>query len=155
MKNYFNKIYISVILFLIILFFGYGAGRLIGTQIIKGVLKGSKTVLLFYRPPFEFIITANLLSSYDELKRMEGYYSLLDNNVIDTDSLIERYKDETIFIKPTIIWLMGFSGEKDRTLKFLSEEYQKADKRIKSEILKSMRMLDESYFIKFSGINKN
>ncbi len=109
---------------------------------------------MLYRPPFEFIHTANLLSSYDELKRLEGYYSLLDNNAIDEDSLIARYKDETVFIKPTIIWLLGYSGNKNKVLGFLSEEYNKTDQRVKSEILKTMRRLDEDFYIKFSGINK-
>jgi hypothetical protein len=148
-----KKLYI-VFVFLFILFFGYTLGRIAGTHIVSGLLKGKRFILLFYRPPFEYLKTANLLYSSDELERLEGYYSLLDNKIIDKDLLIERYKQESELIKPVIIWLIGYSSDKDIVLKFISEEYKNADQRVKKEILKTMKRLDEVYFKNFTVSRK-
>jgi hypothetical protein len=148
-----KKLYI-VFVFLLILFIGYTLGRIAGTHIVSGFLKGKRFILLFYRPPFEYLKTANLLYSSDELVRLEGYYSLLDNKIIDKDLLIERYKQESELIKPVIIWLIGYSRDKDAVLKFISEEYAKADQRVKNEILKTMKRLDEEYFKNFTASPK-
>ena len=143
-----------VIIFLAILLLGYALGRLAGNHIVSGLLKGKRYVLLFYRPPFEYLYTANLLYSSDELKRLEGYYALLDNMIVDPDLLMERYKQESDFIKPVIIWLLGYADNNDAVLKFISEEYSKADQRGKKEILKTMKKLDEIFFMNFAASNK-
>jgi hypothetical protein len=148
-----EKLYILSI-FLVILFSGYMLGRIVGTHIVKGLLKGERFVLLLYRPPFEYLNTANLLYSTDELKRLEGYYSLLDNKIIDSDLLIERYIQESEFVKPVIIWLLGYSNDKVAVLKFISEEYANADQRLKKEILKTMKRLDETYLGNFAALHK-
>ncbi|MFH0975648.1 MAG: hypothetical protein V1874_07675 [Spirochaetota bacterium] len=157
LKQFKNKItkqrLIAALVFIFILVSGFGIGRIIGSQIITGIFKGSRTALLFYRPPFKYIYTAKLLYSSDELLRLEGYYSLLDNNLIDTDLLIERYGKESDFIKPVIIWIFGYSSDKSDVLKFISEEYKTSDKRIKAEIIRTMKRIDEDYYIKFAKAN--
>jgi hypothetical protein len=158
LKQFKNKLtkqrLIIALVFIFILVSGFGIGRIIGTHIITGIFKGSRTALLFYRPPFKYIYTAKLLYNSDELIRLEGYYSLLDNNLIDTDLLIERYRKESDFIKPVIIWILGYSSDKSEVLKFLSEDFKTADKRIKAEIIRTMIRLDEDYYIKFAKANK-
>ncbi len=148
-----EKIFI-IIFFLLILTVGYALGRVTGNRIVSGLLEGKRFVLLFYQPPFEYLKTANQLYSSDELERLEGYYSLLDNKIIDTDLLIERYKQESELIKPLIIWLLGYSGEKEAVLRFISEEYASGDLRVKNEILKTMKRLDEVYLKNFSSSKK-
>ncbi len=148
-----ERLYI-IFVFLVILFFGYALGRTAGTHIVAGLFKGERYILLLYRPPFEYLKTANLLYSSDELKRLEGYYSLLDNKLIDPDLLIERYKQESEFIKPVIIWLLGYSNDKEAVLKFMSGEYANTDQRVKKEILKTMKRLDETYFKNFAASQK-
>ena len=143
-----------VIIFIAILFLGFAIGGIASTYIVSGLLKGKRYVLLLYRPPFEYLYTARLLYSSDELKRLEGYYSLLDNKIVDSDLLIDRYKQETEFIKPVIIWLLGYSNHKDAALKFISEKYFGADRRCRKEMLKTMKRLDEIYFMNFTASNK-
>jgi hypothetical protein len=153
-KNLKNERLNIIFVFLVILFFGYALGRTAGTHIVAGLFKGERYILLLYRPPFEYLKTANLLYSSDELKRLEGYYSLLDNKLIDPDLLIERYKQESEFIKPVIIWLLGYSNDKEAVLKFMSGEYTNADQRVKKEILKTMKRLDEIYLKNFAAFQK-
>ncbi|MBN2400949.1 MAG: hypothetical protein JXN64_00975 [Spirochaetes bacterium] len=157
-KNFTNKIskeiLITILVFFMLLFTGYVIGRTAGTQIVKGLLKGERYVLMPYRLPFEYLYTANLLYSNDELRRLEGYYSLLDNRIIDPDLLIERFKQESDLIKPVIIWLLGYSEDKDDALNFLSDEYAGSEQRIKKEILRTMKRLDESYFLDFTASHK-
>jgi hypothetical protein len=143
-----------IIFFLFILSIGYTLGRVAGNHIVSGLLEGKRFVLLLYRPPFEYLKTANLLYSSNELERLEGYYSLLDNKIIDSDLLIERYKQESELVRPVIIWLLGYSGDKDAVLKFVSDEYTNADARLKKEILKTMKRLDEVYFKNFASSKK-
>jgi hypothetical protein len=140
--------------FLFILSAGLAFGQIAGSHIVSGLLQGRRFVLLFYSPPFEYLRTASLLYSSEELKRLEGYYSLLDNKIIDNDLLFERYKQESEFIKPVIVWLLGYSGEKDSVLKFISGEYANADQRVKKEILRTMKRLDKAYFNNFVPLHK-
>lgn len=141
-------------LFSIILIAGYLLGSRAGKSIVSTAITNKRSVFFLYKLPLDYIITANLLSSEDELKRTQGYYALLDNNMIDPEFLIERYKRETGFIKPLIVWLMGYSEDKDTVLHFLSEEYQGAERRIKTEILKTMKRMDESFFDDFIKLHK-
>ncbi|MBN2039963.1 MAG: hypothetical protein JW864_07985 [Spirochaetes bacterium] len=143
-------------LFSVILIAGYFSGSLAGRSIVSSIITGKKSVFFLYRIPLGYIVSAGLLSSEDELKRTEGYYALLDNNMIDPEFLIERYKRETGYIKPLIIWLISFSKDKDPVLEFLSEEYQGADMRIKNGILDTMKRMDKSFFddfVKLHGID--
>jgi hypothetical protein len=153
-ENFNRKKVNIVFVFLLILFLGYAFGRIAGNHVVSGLLKGKRFVLLFYRPPFEYLKTANLLYSSEELERLEGYYSLLDNKIIDKDLLIDRYKQESELIKPVIIWLLGYSGDKNAVLRFISEEYTNADQRLKNEILKTMKRLNEDYFKNFTASRK-
>ena len=133
-KNHINdklkKKILFIPVFILLLVAGFLFGRLIGFHIISGLFKGSKKAVLLPMPPFEYIKTANLINSSEELKRLEGYYSLLDKNMIDTDLLIDRYKEESELIKSTIIWIFGYSKDKNNVLGFLSEEYKKSNKSI-------------------------
>lgn len=122
---------------------------LLAGYIITGTVTGSRTSLFLYRLPVDYIYSANLLSSENELKRIEGYYSLLDYKILNTDFLIERYKRESYLIKPLIIWLLGYSDNKDKIMEFLSEEYKGAAERIKKEILKTMKKKDPDYYNNF------
>lgn len=140
----------STVFLLMILLSGYAIGQTIGIKIIKGIIKGDRSAFLLYKLPFEYIKTANLLSSPDELDRLEGYYSLLDNKLNDDELLIERFREESSLVKSTIVWLLGYSGNKDKTLEFLSQEYSSANQRVKREILKTMKRLDETFLKSFA-----
>jgi len=86
------------------------------------------------------------LNNEDELKRLTGYYLLHDVKFIDIDFLTKRYYEEkNIVNQRTILWLMSFSHEKAKVLKFYRiiekssfkkeiDLYKKRIKRIKLKI---------------------
>jgi len=130
---------------------GYCFGNHLGSHIITRLISGENSFLLaLYKPAFEYINTINLLESNNELKRLTGYYSLLDNKKIDVDFLIDKYKrEELIYIKRSIIWLLGYSNKKRKAINFLSEIYKDASLRVKLEVLRSIKRIDRESFNKF------
>lgn len=137
-------------------------GNLLGRHLItKFITEDSRSIfLLLNRPAYEYIHTARMLRSNNDIKRLSGYYSLLDYKKVDAAFLIDSYKrEEAIYTKRSIIWLLGYSENRERVLEFLSNEYkneQNSD-RIKREILRTIKRIDKNYFSKFvksQGIGK-
>ncbi len=51
-----------------------------------------------------------MLGSADEMKRLAGYYALLETDSIDVEFLVERYGMESSTVnRRTIVWLLGFA----------------------------------------------
>ena len=138
-------------LVLLIFTIGYLSGSHIGEYLTSNLITdGSGSLLLLYRPALEHSHISRLLASGNELKRLAGYYSLLDNKRIDAEFLIERYKKEgAAYIKRSIIWLLGFSNKKIYILDFMAKEYKNGSPKIKREILQSMKRLDDKYLKQF------
>ena len=94
-------------------------------------------VSLLYTPAGQHYETAVLLNSDDELKRISGYYSILDGGVFDAAYLKERYlKEDSFLAKKTILWVLARAGASD----VLSSLYESASGDEKALIL---RALDE------------
>ncbi len=136
------KVLLKIFLIFIIAAIGLLSGHAAGKRLVSGLFSGKRQAFFLYKIPADYFKTLNLLNSDNELNRLEGYYSLLDNNIIDADFLIKRYKSETDFLKPVIVWLLGFSKDKDMVLKFLNEEYEKSGKRLKQEISRTMKRFE-------------
>jgi len=127
-----------------LLLFGLLSGTIIGNHLINGFLLNNKNwILLLYSPSFYYFNTANMLNSDDELKRLAGYYSMRESKKIDIPFLMERFKDEpSLFVKRTLIWVIGYSREKRIALKNLSAIYDDSPLQIKNEILRSAIRID-------------
>lgn len=154
-----RKAFLSFLAVILVISAGYLTGSLIGDRLVTGYITGrSGLLLLLSRPGFDYLYTAQMLNSNDGLKRLEGYYGLIDTGKIDADFLKERFRrEEAIYHKRTIIWLMGFSEKSDDILKFLSREYKSSGVTIKREILRSMKRVSPSYFktfVKDRGIDE-
>ncbi len=136
---------------LVIFVVGFGAGSLVGDFLIENYITGSgRLLLLITRPGYEYISVSNMLNSSNEVERLSGYYSLLDNKKIDTEFLIERYRrEQAISNKRTIIWLLGYSKDRIVALKFFAREFKNSSNRIKKEILGSMKKISSNYFYEF------
>ena len=68
-------------------------------------------VSLLYTPAEQHYETAALLNSDDELKRISGYYSILDGGVFDAVYLKERYlKEDSVLAKKTVLWVLARGG---------------------------------------------
>ena len=94
-------------------------------------------VSLLYTPARQHYETAILLNSDDELKRISGYYSILDGGIFDAAYLKERYlKEDSFLAKKTILWALTCRGASE----VLSSLYELASGDEKTLIL---RALDE------------
>ena len=135
---------------------GYFIGDVCGNLLIKRfVTDMNPFIYLLYRPAYEYIYTIKALASKNALERLNGYYSLLETKKIDEDFLIERYKmEETLLLKRSILFILGFSKNKDIVSAFLSKIYKDSPWRIKMEILRTIKRLDRALYIKFIADNK-
>ncbi len=143
-----------------VLLAGLGIGSWIGAHMITSLITGNGRLgLLLYKPSFEHLVTVSLLNSDNELKRIEGYYALRDSGKIEINYLTERYKaEEALYIRRTIIWLMGYSGDHRFAVKALSSLYADAAHPLKIEILRSLAKIDANLldtFIKEHKVTKD
>ena len=139
------------IIALILLAVGYIMGGRIGFYAIEqAVFSNSAAVMLLYKPAYKFINTYRYVNADDSMKRLEGYYSLLENNMIDTSFLFERYEEEDQQVnKRTIIWLLGYSEEHSEVSQFFSNHYRSAANRLRKEMLRSLQRMGDDVFKDF------
>ncbi len=123
---------------------GLAGGLLVGGRALTGFVTGSsRAMVLLYRPSFEHVKNATMLNSHDGLKRLAGYYALLQNNTIDPGYLMERCRDEPLPVnRKAIIWILGFSRDRDRARAALEALYDGAPEEYRHGILASLARLD-------------
>ncbi len=130
---------------------GYQLGSILGGAMIKKMLLHQQRYFFIYPPAQAYLTLYNRLNGKDELVRLSGYYALLDHRKIDTAFLFERYKREhTLFIKRTIIWVLGFSNRHREVIRFFTTIYEDAPLEIQDEILRSVRRLDSKQIHRFT-----
>lgn len=144
-----NKIFIIIVL--IIAFAGYATGYFINTFFTQQFLKGDvRSILLLYRPSYDFIYLRQKMNNRNDLVRIKAYYALFDYGKFDDSILIDRYKQEnTAYIKGILVWMMGFAHGKSSIMRFLSEEYTTALPTVKIEMLRTLKRLDIDYYNAF------
>ncbi len=130
---------------------GFGLGQAGGRVLMRNFLTaGGRIAPLLYRPSFQYFATAAMLGSPDELKRLAGYYALLETDSIGVDFLIERYGMESSIVnRRTIVWVIGFSRDTRRAADACAALYKSAPREIRKEILKSMKRLNEGIYRDF------
>jgi hypothetical protein len=129
--------FLSVLLLSILL--GLGGGILIGRELLHRALVSDATAFFIFRPAGEFFSVYSLINSRSELKRLSGYYSLMEYGHSDDDFLIERYSlERSPAVKRTIVWMLGFSGKSERVAKFLSDAYPGSSGAVRDQILQSL-----------------
>ncbi|HON79086.1 MAG TPA: hypothetical protein PK544_11380 [Spirochaetota bacterium] len=140
-----------ILLTLLIALSGYVIGYSISIFFSHQFLKGNaRSILLMYRPSYDFIYLRNMMNSPNDLIRINSYYALFDYGKFDASILIDRYKQEnTAYIKRILIWMMGFSEKKAYLKHFLTEEYSSALPGVKIEMLRTLKRLDINYYKHF------
>jgi len=143
------------ILLPVLLVFGYWSGRFIGNRFLLNLISSDSLFpLLISRPVDQFYEIALLLNSRNPYSRLSGYYSLLDNKMINTQFLMERFqKEENYTIKRSILWILSFSDDTGDVLRFYSSIFSRNDPLMK-DILVLMKRIDRDYFMKFIEKNK-
>ena len=151
-----NKIVSICAIGLVLAIIGYQAGRLAGGRMLAGILmKESSFPFLLSKPVSQFYNMYVLLNSGNPFNRISGYYSLLDNNMIDEEFLLDRYRKEELFaIKRTIVWILGFSRDTGMVLRDYAALFKEADEPMKKAILELMKRKDRAYYLGFVRDNR-
>ncbi|OHD64773.1 MAG: hypothetical protein A2176_10620 [Spirochaetes bacterium RBG_13_51_14] len=141
----------AFILIPVLIVIGFLIGRVLGDRFIENiVLKQSRLPLLLSSPVVQFYDVYTLINSNNPYSRLSGYYSLLDNKMINEAYLMERYRQERIVvIKRTLLWCLSFSKDTGAVLEFYSSIYHDGDQSLKVDILGLMKRLDEKYYLDF------
>ncbi|MFC1670027.1 hypothetical protein ACFL20_06500 [Spirochaetota bacterium] len=147
---------VLTLLFLIILLIGYIAGKFAGSHIVSGLLVNKNRVaFLLYRPAKQYFEVYRLINSENELKRLSGYYSLLDNKIVDVNFLSERYfKENSSYVKRTIIWILGRADDFGEVMKIYKKIYKGGDKSTRRDIIESVKRRGEKYHGEFLKLIK-
>lgn len=148
-----------VAVLLLSLSLGLGGGVIIGRELLHKALLSDATAFFIFRPAGEFFSVYSLINSRSELKRLSGYYSLMEYGHSDDAFLIERYSlERSPVVKRTIVWILGFSGERGPVMKFLSDAYPETSGALRVQILQSLsRVSPERYrdFMKKNSIKND
>ncbi len=154
MKTRLNFLYKFAFIFLciILIVIGYKAGNFIGAKYISEFYSnGSRSLFSLYRPANEYFKIYGSLNSINAYERLTGYYSLLDNKIIDEEFLFDRYKREELSTaKLTIVWILSFSKNIKKVEDIYGAIYAGSNYAIKKEILRALFRMDRSAFNDFA-----
>jgi len=130
---------------------GLGIGLAVGTALMGDFIRrGGRVVPLLYRPSFQHMRATAMLGSADEMKRLAGYYALLETDSIDVEFLVERYGMESSTVnRRTIVWLLGFARNRRAAFDACAGLYRDAQAPVRAEILSSIRKLDGERYLDF------
>jgi hypothetical protein len=135
---------------------GFLLGRGAGTRLMEGMLLHEhRFPLLLSRPVYQFYDIHTLLNSNNPFSRLSGYYSLVDANMTDPDFIRERYAREQLpVIRKTLLWVLGFSKDRDAALRCYASLYDSSDDEMKREILAAMKRLGPAFYREFLEKNR-
>ncbi len=135
---------------------GYGAGLLIGSRFMESIiLKEWRFPLLLSRPVNQFYNVYSLINSSNPFSRLSGYYSLVDNNMVNEQFIADRYgREPFIVIQRTLLWVFSHGKDRDKAVKFYTSIYKTSDDSLRKDILRYMKRLDEKYYNGFVKENK-
>ncbi len=135
---------------------GYGVGLLLGERFMESiVLREGRLPLLLSRPVNQFYDVYSLINSANPFSRLSGYYSLVDNSMVNEDFIAERYgRERFIVIQRTLLWALSKSRDRKKALKFYASVYPASDDSLKKDILRHMMRLDNNYYHSFILRNK-
>jgi hypothetical protein len=135
---------------------GYGAGRLLGNRFMESIiLKEGRFPLLLSRPVNQFYDVYTLINSSNPFSRMSGYYSLVDNNLVNVQFIADRYgREQFVVIHRTLLWVLSYAKDRDKALAFYASVYNTCDDSLKKDILRHMMKIDKKYCNDFIKQNK-
>jgi hypothetical protein len=143
-------------LFIALALVGFGGGRVIGGWLLeKIVLREYRFPLLLSRPVSQVYDIYTLINSANPYSRLSGYYSLIDNGMIDETFLKDRFRrEQDPAIKSAILWVLSFSGDTDSIMKFYASVFSASGDPMKRQILNLTKRLGNDYYLRFININR-
>ena len=155
MKKQIKISMVSTGVFIASLLIGYAAGRMLGNRFVEDVvLQKARFPLLLSRPVSQFYDIYTLINSNNPYSRLSGYYSLVDNKMINEQFLMERFRrEQNDALRGSILWILGNSSDRGGVVRFYTSVYDESSDTIKKRILGFMKRVDNDYYMKF--IKKN
>jgi hypothetical protein len=149
-KGFVKKLPIYLII-LLLTATGFLGGSAAGRGMLLGLFNSNASaVMLFFEPAMQYFVSFHMLNSSDEMKRLSGYYSLLDLDLIDSEFLGKRYeKEQNVAVKRTILWVLSYSDDHDEVFELFSALFPEEQDSLKREMLKSLKRMDEYFFLQF------
>jgi hypothetical protein len=135
---------------------GYIAGRVLGNRFVEDiVLQQARFPLLLSRPVSQFYDIYTLINSNNPYSRLSGYYSLVDNKMINEKFLMERFRREhNDALRGAILWILGNSSDRDAVARFCASVYEESSDTLKKRILGLMKLMDNEYYEEFIKTNR-
>jgi hypothetical protein len=156
MKIQIKTIMVSIAVAIATLLLGYSAGRMLGNRFVEDiVLQQGRFPLLLSRPVSQFYDIYTLINSNNPFSRLSGYYSLVDNKMINEQFLMERFRrEQNEALCGSILWILSNSGDRRGVVRFYASVYNDSSDAIKKRILGLMKRVDRDYYMKFIAKNK-
>ena len=119
------------------------------------LLREGRFPLLLSRPVNQFYDIYNLINSANPFGRLSGYYSLVENNMVNERFIADRYdREQLVVTRRTLLWVLSYAKDKRQALSFYASVYKNSDDSLKSDILRYMKRLDEKFYEGFVKENK-
>jgi len=100
--------------------------------------RGNTMMYLFSEPVREYAHVRELLVSPDENDRVIGYYAMREYDRTDAPFLVDRFHSEkSPRVKRLIVWLLGFSGNRNEVKSFIKKTYGVSGALVKKEMEKT------------------
>lgn len=140
-----KKYFITAVTVTAVFLCGLLIGSVFGSSFLRKKIFTGQGGIFFYKPSSYYGDLYRLLNSSDPLERLSAYYSVDPKDSGSAEFFIDRFASEEIHIcKITLVWLLGFSQEKEKAtafLKGLNEANQVKDEKIKLEIIRALQRL--------------
>ncbi|MBN1534987.1 MAG: HEAT repeat domain-containing protein [Spirochaetes bacterium] len=125
-----------------------------GRELLHRALMSDATAFFIFRPAGEFFSVYSLINSPSELKRLSGYYSLMEYGHRDDAFLMERFSlERSPAVRRTIVWMLGFSEGSEQVTKFLMDAYPGSSGAVRDQILQSLSSVSPRHYRDF--VKKN
>lgn len=133
-----QKYSFAVVLTIVILL-GAGGGFFCGKAFRNLYLTQGVTLLyLFAEPEYEYLYIRSMVDSEDENERLLAYYAVKEYGKDNTSFFIDRFvKEKSPHVKRVLVWILGFSTEKEEVLAMYWKYYSVSDKVIQKTMRES------------------
>ncbi len=122
---------------------GAGAGFFCGKALRSLYLTQGATLLyLFAEPEYEYFYIRSMVDSEDENERLLAYYAVKEYGKDNTSFFIDRFtKEKSAHVKRVLVWLLGFSPDKEEALAMYGKYYSVSDKAIQKAMRESAQRM--------------
>jgi hypothetical protein len=118
---------------------GFFCGKLLKNLYLTS---GLPLMYLFAEPEYEYFYIRSMVDSEEENARLLAYYAVKEYGRGNTSFFIERFtKEKSTHVKRALVWMLGFSKEKEEVLATFGKYYSVSDKAVQKAMRESAMRL--------------